>query len=73
MKVSILVFLELTKVYCKVFGSMGSPYLTDSFMKATEECYADVTYVLEDNFKILVKTLSKKFITSSNIHWLHEI
>ena len=41
-------------------------------MKATEECYADVTYVLEDNFKILGKNSVKKIHNlSSNIHWLH--
>ncbi len=56
----------------RFLGSMGSPYLTDSFMKATEECYADVTYVLEDNFKILGKNSVKKIHNlSSNIHWLH--
>ncbi|MEC8624258.1 MAG: hypothetical protein VXY34_05515, partial [Bdellovibrionota bacterium] len=56
----------------RFLGSLGSPYLTNSFMKATEECYADVTYVLEDNFKILGKNSVKKIHNlSSNIHWLH--
>ena len=41
-------------------------------MKATEECYADVTFVLEENFKILGKSSVKKIHNlSSNIHWLH--
>ena len=56
----------------KFLGSSGSSYLTDPFMRATEECYGDVTYVLEENFKSLGKNIIKKAHNlSSNIHWLH--
>jgi hypothetical protein len=41
-------------------------------MKATEECYGDITYVLESNFKSVGKDILKKMNNlSSNIHWLH--
>ena len=56
----------------KFLGSKGSPYLSNGFMKTTEECYGDVTYVLENNFKSVGKdTLKKMNNLSSNIHWLH--
>tara|TARA_B100000029_G_scaffold1123_1_gene1288 strand:- start:708 stop:2078 length:1371 start_codon:yes stop_codon:yes gene_type:complete len=56
----------------KFLGSSGSSYLTEPFMKATEECYGDVTYVLEENFKGMGNNIIKKAHNlSSNIHWLH--